>query len=184
MMNRTHRSRGYTLLELIVSVGIFSVIMLIVTSAYLALIDLDRKARATSDVMTSLSFVVESMGREIRTGTSYQCNTTGTNCTTGGTSFRYTDGRGRTITYRRLVDSSGKGAVMVDVNGTESALTDPRVDVSTLTFYVRGVGTTGGDAYLPPQVTFVLKGTVQTEPGETVDFSLQGSATERYLELI
>lgn len=175
--------RGYTLLELIVSVGIFSVIMLIVTSAYLNLVHLDRKARATSDVMTNLSFVVESMSREIRTGTNYRCNTNGTNCTNGGTSFRFSDSRSpsRTITYT-LTNSQ----VFVTVDGATSALTDPRVTVSTLTFYVRGVGTLVGDgtAYASPQVTFVMRGTVEPEPGEVVEFSLQGSATQRYLELI
>lgn len=176
-------ARGYTLLELIVSVGIFSVIMLIVTSAYLTLVDLDRRARATSDVMTNLSFVVESMSREIRMGTNYRCNTTGTNCVNGGTSFRFSDSRlpSRTITYTH----SGN-QVFVTVDGTTSALTDPRIAVNALTFYVRGVGTSLGDgtAYVPPQVTFVMQGTVEPEPGEVVEFSLQGSATQRYLELI
>jgi len=181
-----HRSirntRGYTLLELIVSVGIFSMVMLIVTSAYLTLVHLDRKARATSDVMTNLSFVVESMTREIRTGTDYKCNTTGTNCATiPGTSFRFTDSRAtpRTVTY-----SVSGGQIFVTIDGIVTALTDPRVQITTLNFYVRGVGTTAGDAYLPPQVTFVIKGTLQPEPGTTVSFSLEGSATERFIELI
>lgn len=180
------RERGYTLLELIVSVGIFSIIMLIVTSAYLMLIHLDRKARATSDVITNLTFVVESMSREIRTGTNYRCNTTGTNCTSGGTSFRYSDSRSpsRTITYALQTNAqTQKGQVMVTVDsGTPvtSSLTDPRVDVNVLTFYVRGVGTADS---LPPHVTFVMQGSIEPEPGEIVEFSLQGSATQRLLEL-
>lgn len=184
-------SRGFTLLELIVSVGLFSIIMLIVTSAYLTMVDLDRKAKATSDVMTNLSFVVESMGREIRTGTNYQCSTNGTtfgtNCITGGTAFRYTDSRAWIITYS-LVVTAGKGQVMITVDNGSTAvtspLTDTRVDVNRLDFYVRGIGKTGTDMYLSPQVSFVIQGEVQSQPGDIVEFSLQSSATQRYLELI
>lgn len=183
MTHPIHRRRpdagGYTLLELIVSVGLFSLVMLIVLSAYLTLIHLDRKARATTDVMTNLTFVVESMTREIRTGRDYKCNTTGTNCSSPGTSFSFTDSRGRTIIYTR----SASNQVNISVNNAVSALTDPRVTVNVLNFYVRGVGTAGPD-YVPPQVTFVMQGTVSPEPGEVIDFSLQGSATQRYLELI
>jgi prepilin-type N-terminal cleavage/methylation domain-containing protein len=186
--------RGFTLLELIVSVGLFSIIMLIVTSAYLTMVDLDRKARATSDVMTNLSFVVESMGREIRTGTNYRCSTNGTtfsditpNCINGGTAFKYTDSRGWIITYS-LVAPAGKGQVMITVDNGSTAvtspLTDTRVDVNRLDFYVRGIGKSSPDTYLSPQVSFVIQGEVQSQPGDIVEFSLQSSATQRYLELI
>jgi len=179
-------SRGYTLLELMVSVGLFSLVMLIVLSAYLTLVHLDRKARATTDVMTNISFVAESMSREIRTGSSYQCSTNGStwtpNCSSPGVAFRFVDSRAtpRTVTYSR---SNNQVYITITVGGntTTSALTDPRVIVNKLDFYVRGVGT--GDT-IPPQVTFVMQGAITPEPNVIVDFSLQGSATQRLLELI
>lgn len=188
------KQKGFTLIELVVSVGLFSIIMLIVTSAYLTLVDLDRKARATSDVMTNLSFVVESMAREIRTGTGYQCGTNvsgtifGTNCTSGGYAFRYTDSRSWIITYRLVTDANNKGQIMVDINKsgviTTSALTDSRVDINKMDFYVRGVGKTGADTYLSPQASFVIQGSVELETGKVEEFSMQTSATQRYLELL
>lgn len=181
---RTSRTRGgYTLIELIVSVGLFSLIMLVITTAYLNLVHLDRTSRATTDVMTNLSFVVESMSREIRAGSGYKCNTNGTNCASPGSpgsSFRFTDSRSRTITY-----TLSNGQILEQINSaTPVALTDPRITVAKLNFYVRGVGTTAGDAYLEPQATFVLQGTIQAEPEKQVEFTLQGSATQRLLELI
>ena len=71
-------SRGFTLLEMMVSVAVFSVVMVIVAAAYLNLLSLDREARATSDAADSLSFVVDTISaRTIRTGTTYQCGGVG-----------------------------------------------------------------------------------------------------------
>lgn len=179
---RAHRA--YTLLELIVSVGIFSIVMLAATSAYLSLISLDRQARATTDVVTNLSFVVDSMSREIRSGNGYRCNNNATtpNCTiTPGTSFRFMDSR---LPSREIIYTLSNGQIFMSINGgAASAFTDPRVNITTLAFYVSGVGTTGANSYLPPRVTFVLRGTLNIGNGKTVEFSLQGSATQRFLEL-
>lgn len=182
MSMKFYPHRGYTLLELIVSVGIFSMVMLAATSAYLSLVATDRQARATADVVTNLSFAVDSMTREIRTGTAYKCNnSSGTpNCTaTPGTSFGFTDSRSpaRTIIY-----SVVNHQLMVSINGVVSSLTDPRVSVDALSFYVRGVGTTGGDALIQPQVLLTLRGTLQTKD-KSIAFSIQSSAEQRYLDL-
>lgn len=179
-LSRTHR--GYTLLELIVSVGIFSVVMLAASAAYLSLINLDRNARATTDVVTNLSFVIDSMTREMRAGDDYRCNQSPTvfNCSGGGDSFSFVDADGRTIAY-----TVSGGQVFMSVNGVSAgALTDPRVQVSMLKFYVRGVGTTAANVqYVQPQVLLIMRGTMPSGQGKTVSFSLQGSVTQRFLEL-
>lgn len=180
MMTPLHR--GYTLLEMIVSVGIFSLVMLAATSAYLALISLDREARATTDVVTNLSFVIDSMVREIRIGTDYACNNnqSSPNCPSSpGTSFGFVDSRSPA---RDVVYSVSGDQVIVTIDGVASTLTDPRVHVDTLAFYVRGVGSSGAEATIQPQVIFVLKGTIEAQPGKFVNFTLQGSATQRLLE--
>jgi prepilin-type N-terminal cleavage/methylation domain-containing protein len=169
--------RGYTLLEMLVAVGLFSVVMLTASAAYLTLIDLDRQARATNDVVSNLSFAVDSMSRATRTGTNYECNMiNGNNCpTTPGTSIEFTDESGRTIDYELL-----NGQMIATINGSASALTDSRITIQTLNFYVRGVGTGDG---IQPQVTFIIMGVLTTGPGKTVNFSIEGGATQRVLEI-
>lgn len=168
--------RGYTLLELIVSVGIFSIVMLAATGAYLTLINLDRQARATNDVVTNLSFAVDSMSRAVRTGTNYKCNKTGQSCPlTPGTSIEFTDDLGRTIEYE--LDT---GQIKQEINNSPAFLTDSRITIQTLNFYVRGVGTGDG---IQPQVTFTIAGTMTAGVGKTVSFSIEGGATQRRLEL-
>ncbi len=70
------------------------------------------------------------------------------------------------------------GALCTDA--TAVALTDPRITIATLCFYVRGVGATDN---VQPQVTFTLSGTMTTDAGETTGFSIQTGATQRVIEL-
>lgn len=173
---------------MIVAVGIFSIIMLTATGAFLTLINLDREARLTNDIVTNLSFAVDSMARSIRTGKSYDCNpSTGAldNCAgpTGGTSIKFTDADGRAVVYARsngqITVASCTPAASCTL-GSATPLTDSRVNVTALTFYVRGVSTSDNTE---PQVIFTVAGTMTSAKGITSNFVIQGSATQRLLDL-
>lgn len=182
---------GYTLLELIVSVGIFSIVMLASTGAYLTLINLDRQARAVNDVVSNLSFAVDSMARAVRTGSGYKCdnNSGSPNCVNGSTNstLGFTDSESPN---RGVVYSLSNGQIMATIcssapctGGVTSVLTDSRIVVQSLKFYVRGVGTVGESPKVQPQVTFVIAGIMNVGQGKVVNFSIQGGATQRFLEL-
>jgi prepilin-type N-terminal cleavage/methylation domain-containing protein len=66
-------SRGFTLIEIIVSVSIFTIVMLVTMGALLTLNDSSRKAQALRTVIDNLNFAVEDMSRKIRTGDIYRC---------------------------------------------------------------------------------------------------------------
>lgn len=61
--------KGFTLIELMVSLSIFVIIMLSATSAYLSFIAYNRQAQTTSTVVNSVSFSIDNMARDMRTGT-------------------------------------------------------------------------------------------------------------------
>lgn len=172
-MNMHIPYRGYTLVELIVSVAIFSIVMLVAGAAFLTLISLDRKARATNDVVTNLSYVVDSMERSIRTGTGYSAS--------AGSSFSFTDGQGRAVSYR-LVETAGRGQVEQLISGGSwTPLTDPRVNVENLVFYPRG--TTTGDP-VQPTVIVTLRGTLKPDPqSDPVEFVIESAATQRLIDI-
>lgn len=179
--------RGFTLIELVVSVGLFMVVVTIAMAAYLSLITLDRKARALNDVVTNLSFVVDTMSRSIRTGTTYSCNG-GTNCWggTGGSMFSFVDENGNPVTY--ILKSDGSIGTCVGIGSctptSASALTDSRISISNLRFFAQGIGTTGADKPVQPRVVFTMTGTITPEQNAVpISFTLQSSATERYLDL-
>lgn len=180
--------KGYTLLEMIVAVGIFSIVMTVASGAYLALMDYDREVRATNALTNNLAFAVDSMARSIRTGTLFGCGSTGG--ASGGTngtcnSFSFLDAYlNQKVTYIRMSNGTigrctGSGTCS-DSNAI--SLTDPAVSIPSggLTFYVRGIGTGDG---VQPQVTFTIKGTMTGSDGRPVDVVLQTSATQRFIDL-
>ena len=204
-------ARGFTLVELIVSVGLFALVMLIVTGAYFSLIALDRRARATNQVVSNLSFAMDTMMRGIRTGTNFRCidgspdtdgNSTNGNCH----SFSYTDTiLSKTVTYISNPTNNTIGRCegpLPCTNTNASPLTDSTITIQTLTFYVRGAGTNAAPNWSQqPHVTFVVsgviasgntcpnviadtKGNIAGNPtcSTTVPFTLQQASTQRLID--
>ena len=156
---------GYTLIELVVAIGLFALVMTLASGGYLMMIATNRQAEALSTGINNLSFAIESMTRDIRTGSGY--------CATGcsSTSFSFTDAGGSKVTY-------GFSGGALTKNG--AALTDPSVTVSSLTFYTSGLSsyTASGDRY-QPNVTIVVSGSVSSGPGKTSSFTVESGATMR-----
>lgn len=172
-MSMKNASKGFTLVELIVSIGLFALVMLLSSSAYLLMIGINRQAQSTATGINNLSFALETMTRTIRTGTEYSCGfTLGLgDCAGGGEAFSVKDTDGSTITYTL---SGGK------IFRNYISLTDPAVQISSLTFYVSG--TAKNDA-TQPRVTIVVSGTVSSGPGKTESFTVQTGATMRGSDL-
>ncbi len=70
---------GFSLIEMIVSLGVFSVIITISMGALLMIISSSQQLQKEQNVMTNLSFALDSMTREIRTGSKYYCQTRNSN---------------------------------------------------------------------------------------------------------
>ena len=81
---------GFTLIEIVVSLGIFSFVITMAVGALLVLIGTSEQLRGEQSVMTNLTFAVDSMTREIRTGTDYFCNSR-PNYSAGGPNSMFSD---------------------------------------------------------------------------------------------
>jgi len=73
-MHYKHSTVGFTLIEMIVSLALFSVVVTISVGALLVLIASNRQLQDEQAVLTNLSFALDSMTREIRTGSNYYCD--------------------------------------------------------------------------------------------------------------
>jgi len=178
------KKRGYTLVELIVAVGLFALIMLLASGAYLMMISLNRHAQGIATGINNLSFAVETMTRDIRTGTAYSCGQSlglG-DCENGGSSFTFKNSNDVEVTYMRGVQEGTNGSVG-DITQNGAILTDPSVnitDITGLVFYVTGTSKTDGEQ---PRVTIVISGTVSYAAGKTEPFTIQTGATMRGTDL-
>ena len=166
--------RGYTLIELIVAVGLFALIMTLAAGAYLVMIGVARQTQAVSIGINNLAFALETMTRTIRTGTNYACGTGSwpSDCPSGGTSFSVRSSAGVGTSYTRWGDPG-----VIYQNGIP--LTDPSVDVTSLTFYAYNTAKPTGDNYRQPRVIILVSGTVSSGPGKTIPFSVETQATMR-----
>ena len=74
MVAHKKNTLGFTLIEMIVSLGVFSVVVTTAVGAILVLIATNQQLQAEQSVMTNLAFALDTMTREIRTGYNYYCD--------------------------------------------------------------------------------------------------------------
>lgn len=170
-------SRGYTLIELMVAVGLFALIMTLASGAYLVMIGINRQTQSITAGINDLSFALETMTRSIRTGTGYACNGSG-DCPNGADNFAFTNASGAQVSYHLAAST-----IQQEVDGVPSPLTDSSaVKVTSLTFYVSGTGKP--PEYTQPHVTITVSGTIDPGHGKPPEsFTVETGATMRGADL-
>lgn len=167
-----NQESGYTLVELIVAVGLFSFVMTLSSGAYLMMIGLNRQAQGVAIGIDDLSFALETMTRDIRTGSAYDCGGLG-DCPSGASSFSFLNRNGVPVTY----SLSGESLVKT-INSTQNTLTDPSVSITSLMFYASGTAPAPAD-YQQSRVVIIVSGTVSTGPEKEEPFTVETAATMR-----
>ena len=149
------RAKGFTLIEMMVSVALFAIVVMISMTAVLSVVDSTKKAQSLKSVMNNLNFALETMTRSIKTG--YISGLSGPQ-----NNIQIVDQNNSTVIYS-LVGSMIK-------RNTE-AITAPEVVVDKLMFYPGiGVG-------IQPSVIVVVQGTVKLNERVTSKFSIQSTVT-------
>lgn len=183
------RLKGFSLVELLISLGIFVTVMTISLGSVLSIIDAGRKATALKAVMTNLNFAIEVMSREVKFGKNYYCgvstNAPHTNvqdCTGNalppGTAITFLSSSGVDTIYRLNGTQVEKS---VDNGANYSAITAPDVTVEDLKFYV--FGTTAYPDTSQPRVMLSITGYAGTKPTAQSRFYLQTVMSQRAPDL-
>jgi prepilin-type N-terminal cleavage/methylation domain-containing protein len=154
--------RGFTLIELMVAVGLFAIIMILAAGAYLIIIGINNRVQSMTAGINNLSFALETMTRDIRTGTSYSVT---------GSQFTFTNSQNQSTTYSlsssALQKRIGSGAAYPITDSTA-------VQVTSLTFLP--TGTTNADTE-QSRVIILISGTVAGKTPQS--FTVETSATMR-----
>lgn len=185
--------KGFTLIEMIVALGVFSVIALISLGSFLVVLGAQRKSVSIGNVQENLRLTLEMMAKEIRVGRFYYCGNfaddfgNGANyqdCANGGPAVTFRSAGGTTV-YRVNNQRIEKSK---DAGSSFSVITFPEVRIDDLTFYV-----SGSRPYIPsepapdtkqPKVTITVKGTMGIESkGSKSEFNIQTTVSQRKLDL-
>lgn len=174
---------GFTLVELMVSVSIFSFIMVMSMGAVLSVLTANTKSQTLRSVMDNLNSTLESMTRTIRFGTLYHSGNSGvltnpadTIPSTGDDSITVRDSSGQTVTYK--LDTLNSRIVRNINNTGDFPLTSPDVQINFFKVFVSG-SATGPVDVLQPRVVMVIKGTVIGRNGSGTTFVLQTTVSQR-----
>lgn len=187
-----NKQRGFTLVEIIVSVGIFTVVMLAGIGAIISVNSVSRRTQKIKITMDNLNFALEGMTRELRLGKTYDCTNADTvtapvaqNCGTspGGTSIGFIDNEGQVIKYR--YNSTLKRIQKFDPTRLSPTsfvdLTAPDVQIDSLLFFIKGAEVPGDD--IQPQILISVSGKAgTTTPNALSDFRLQTIVTQRIVD--
>ncbi|MCA9352581.1 type II secretion system protein [Patescibacteria group bacterium] len=187
-LHSNNQKNGFTLVEIMVSVAIFTIIITIGMGALVSLIDSYQISRQEKNVHDNLNYALEAMIREIRLGQNYYADASPSGVDTGAVGgdgigdslgFDAADNRGYVVYYVE------NGALMVYRNGGVNdgvhALTDSsQITIDSIRFTVTGTDPLNLGDHNQPLVWIQVQATY---PGETRETTVQTLVSQRTLDV-
>ena len=136
---------GFTLIELVVAIGLFSLLISIAIGGFIQALRSERQTVALLSANSNVSLILEQMAREIRTARNFT--------TTSGSpssDLSFTNANGEAVTYCLNSATTAIERVVSGACGSGERLTSRNVAVRSLDFITSGI--TAGDLY-PPRIT-------------------------------
>jgi len=180
--NIKKRIQGFSLVEMMVAIAIFSIIMTFGVGALLSTTKAYKSAQVQKEAMDALAFAMESMTRDLRTGVDYYSDASTEPSTAPFTANGSADTIGFAASHNRgyfIYEHSG-GSIVRSIDGTGDAnLIDPEVfEVTGLSFRVQGAE----DDNSQPSVQIRIMGnpTGQTDKVHLVQTTISQRALDSY----
>ena len=164
--NTAQNKAGFTLIEVVVAVGIFSLVTVMIGSIFLVAFFGHRRILALQNLQDNLRFSVEAIAREIRVGAGF---------TLIGDQLSFTGGTGKSIVYRlnnKAIERSEDGGT------TFLPMTDPSITVSAFKFNL--LGNLEGDG-IQPRITISIHATAQVGTQKSA-MDIQTTLSQRLLQ--
>ncbi|MCK5059635.1 MAG: type II secretion system protein [Candidatus Pacebacteria bacterium] len=199
-VNSKKMNKGYSLIEMLISLALFSIVVMIAISGLALITDANRRAEATRRIIDNLDFIVEDMVRTTRQGNRYHCGdfsdydaevTTGQsgigssrNCVDGDYLAFEASGGDNTDPSDQVVYRFNGGIIekITDpINGSFVQVSDPQIEIQKLKFYVTG---SQSNDNTPARVLVILKAVTGREgTSDRTVFNLQTTITQRGTDL-
>ncbi len=177
------KNKGFTLVEMIVAVGLFAIVMTVATGAIFSIVDANRSAQSLNSAITNFSFAAESMVRDIRTGNRYVCGGTlpiqnPLDCAAdGNTDIAFYDANNNPVQY--YLDQTAHQIMKWENNAPAPiAITAPEVTIESMLFYVSGTDIVSHQHQ--PKVLLIIKGYAGVGKNKS-SFNIQTLISQRLL---
>ena len=197
---------GFSIVEMLVSVALFSMVVLLCVAALISLMDANKKARSLKIAMDNLTVVVDDMARDLRLGSKYFCQTVansnnpivwsaGTNkvqdcvytsdTNSGGQYVSFRDRYGKAAFFRlsgttlqkKIAPTNWSLGYSDNLNSGYSTITSSDIRIDRFRFYVYNTNESSG---AQPHVVISIKGTAGiSNPKTQTSFSLMTSGNQR-----
>ena len=188
---------GFTLIEMMVAIAVFSIVMVTALSALLNVIDANNKARSIKVAINNISLALEGISKDMRMGTDYGCSIDGSsftnegNCSTGGVMIRYRSPRADLVNGKhefayykfegtQIFECLEKGTLTCIGDTDFEPITSNEVTIaSNSRFYVLGNGLDSTGLKQQPRMIMTVGGTAGTKAKTQTTFDLQTSISQR-----
>jgi prepilin-type N-terminal cleavage/methylation domain-containing protein len=178
--------RGFTLIEMIVAVAVFTILLGASIGAILSMVDANRKAQSLTSVINNLNIAIDTISRDIivsrdlSTVNSSGVHTSCTNILNENTKIEFKKGND-TTSYRLSADANVCDGYIekwtADVPQWRR-ITAPEVRIEKLVFELMGTGSNE-----QPKVLILVQGQAGFKDQLISDFRLQTTASQRSPEL-
>ena len=165
------KNKGFALIELIVALGIFSIIMAITAGGFVRFLKTQRQTSAFAFVNNTLSAVLEQMAKEIRTGKNFSTN--GASCPPSS-ALLFVNSKGANTAYYLENGTVKRGPDCSSGQG----ITGGKASVGYLTFIVSN--NQSGSSY-PPRITILIGANPNNEYASIYSVNLQTTVSSRRL---
>jgi len=202
-------NKGFTLIETLVSLALFSIVLVITGGVIVSIIQVNKKNQAVSSVVNNLNYSIDSMIRDIKTGYLYKCEYVGqktivalksstdelTNKCDSLTLISTISGQDVVVQYDFVIPEEGNSYIEKTVyneGGVSSpySITDKmNVNITDLNFFVNSpdsldtASTTPGVSYGQPSVFVSIKGVAGSEDVNVSKFFIQTFISQRLINL-
>lgn len=191
-------TKGFSLIEVLVSLALFSIVVTMSVGTLVVLMDANAKAQETRELVNQVSMVLDGMTREIRTGFDYRCSsslglgsdgTTPVDCPNGYHMFGFTEsGTGLTdgLGSHRIGYRLNGGAIQRSLGGEgwEDITPTNNMEITRLWFTLDNSTQLSDGDNRAPIVTIIIQGEITTSIfADPEKFILQTTVAQQSLDI-
>ena len=170
---------GFSLIEMLVAISIFTFVALLTVGSLLILTAAEKRISGIQSAQDNLRFAMEAITREARIGIDHTgSDSSGGPCVGNPSCLSFENVAGENVVYQLL-----GGAIKKQVDGgVYNALTSPEITIEKLTFNLKGEE--GIPDFHQPRVTIIVDAIAHKGTKNETKMNIQTTVSRRTLQIL